>query len=111
MVYFDHVRFNKSSGIIYVEQVWKGWLLEHLLWLLIAAQVIKKKQPVTNVWIIFEYFQGLQKAVLVLNTRKSQNKPMTVDLNGKNHSDFCMKASFIFYIKEMLTMIWFLDMV
>ena len=33
-------------------------------------------------------------AVLVLNTRNSQNKPMTVDLNGKNHSDFYIKANF-----------------
>ena len=41
----------------------------------------------------------------------SKNKPMTVDLNGKNHSDFCIKTNFIFYIKEMLTTIWFLNMV
>ena len=36
---------------------------------------------------------------------------MTVDLNGKNHSDFCIEVNFIFYIKEMLTMIWFSNMV
>ena len=36
---------------------------------------------------------------------------MTIDLNGENHSDFCIKANFIFYIKEILTTIWFLNMV
>ena len=36
---------------------------------------------------------------------------MIVDLNGKNLSDFCIEANFIFYIKEMLMTIWFLNMV
>ena len=36
---------------------------------------------------------------------------MTVDFNGKNHGDFRFKAIFIFDIKEMLTTIWFLNMV
>ena len=36
---------------------------------------------------------------------------MTVDFNGKNHCDFCIKTIFIFDIKEMLTTIWFLNMV
>jgi len=36
---------------------------------------------------------------------------MTVDFNGKNHSDFHFKAIFIVDIKEMLTTIWFLNMV
>ena len=44
-------------------------------------------------------------------TENSENKPMTVDFNGKNHSDFRFKVIFIFDIKEMLTMIWFLNMV
>ena len=36
---------------------------------------------------------------------------MTVDFDGKNQSDFSSKAIFIFYLKEMLTTIWFLNMV
>ena len=47
----------------------------------------------------------LSYTVLVLSTRNSQNKPMTVDFNGKNHSDIHFKAIFIFDIKEMLTTI------
>ena len=53
----------------------------------------------------------LSYTVLVLSTYRSSNKPMTVDFNGKNHSDFHFKSIFIFDIKEMLTMIWFLNMV
>ena len=49
--------------------------------------------------------------MLVLSTENSENKPMTVDFNGKNHSDFHFRSIFIFDIKEMLTTIWFLNMV
>ena len=54
---------------------------------------------------------ALSYTVLVLSTWNSQNKPMTVDFNGKNHSDFHFKSTFIFDIKEMLTTIWYLNMV
>ena len=47
----------------------------------------------------------LSYTVLVLNTLRFENKPMTVDFNGKNHSDFHFKSIFNFYIKEMLTTI------
>ena len=47
----------------------------------------------------------LSYTVLVLNTNNRQNKPMAVDFNGKNHSDFHFKTIFIFDIKEMLTTI------
>ena len=43
--------------------------------------------------------------MLVLSTYSSQNKPMTVDFNGKNHSDYSIKSIFIFDVKEMLTTI------
>ena len=36
---------------------------------------------------------------------------MTVDFNGKNHSDIHFKAIFIIDIKEILTTIWYLNMV
>ena len=47
----------------------------------------------------------LSYTVLVLNTRYSRNKPMTVDFNGKNHSDFHFKSIFTFDFKVMLTTI------
>jgi len=47
----------------------------------------------------------LSYTVLVLNTNNRQNKPMAVDFNGKNHSDFHFKAIFIIDIKGMLTTI------
>ena len=41
---------------------------------------------------------ALSYTVLVLSTRYSHNKPMTVDFNGKNNSDFLIKTIFIFDI-------------
>ena len=44
VVYFYQGRFNKPSGVAYVEQIWKGWLLEHFygFWF----------------WSIFDFFQN-----------------------------------------------------
>ena len=36
---------------------------------------------------------------------------MTVDFNGNNHSYFLIEVIFIVDIKEMLTTIWYLNMV
>ena len=36
---------------------------------------------------------------------------MTVDFNGKNNINISIKSIFIFDIKEMLTTIWYLNMV